>query len=247
MKAILIDDEYSNIENLQALLTRHCPQVTILATATDITVASKLVNTHQPDLLFLDIQMGSHSGFDLLKTLPNKSFEIIFVTAYDQYGIQAIKFAALDYLLKPVDIDELMRAVSKAEIRIKEKNQNQQLDFLLNLIKKGETAPIKIALPQLQEIRYVQVNEIVRCEAANTYTTFLLKDGEKIMVSRSLKEYAEMLQPNGFIRSHQTHLINPLFIKSWLKEDGGMLLLTNGHKIPVSKPNRERIKMLLNN
>ncbi|TDQ09348.1 LytR/AlgR family response regulator transcription factor [Pedobacter metabolipauper] len=246
MNVILVDDEPSNIENLQALLNRHCRQVHILATALDIASAAKLANMHQPDLIFLDIQMGPESGFDLLKLLPNKSFEVIFVTAYDQYGIQAVKFAALDYLLKPVDIDELISSVNKAAIKLKEKTQNKQLDFLLSLVRKDEKNPVKIALPQLQEIRYVQINDIIRCEASNTYTSFFLINRETIVVSRSLKEYADMLQPQGFIRSHQSHLVNPAFVKSWLKEDGGILLLTDGYKIPVSKPNRERVKNLLN-
>jgi two-component system LytT family response regulator len=246
MKAILVDDEPANLENLSNLLSKYCSQVQILATESTVEQAAISIREHRPDLLFLDIQMGTYSGFDLLNQLPDKSFEIIFVTAYDQYGIQAVKFAALDYLLKPVDIDELISAVQKAESRVKEKKQNQQLDFLLNLIKKGDSVPPKIALPQLQEIRYVQVSQIIRCEADNTYTNFFLSSGEKIMISRSLKEYADMLQPHGFIRSHQSHLINPSYIKSWLKEDGGILLLTDGYKIPVSKPNRERVKNLLN-
>ncbi|WP_316792805.1 LytTR family DNA-binding domain-containing protein [Pedobacter frigoris] len=246
MKAILVDDEPANLENLSALIKKHCSQIEIVAVEKDVAQAAISVKNHRPDLLFLDIQMGTHTGFDLLNLLPDKSFEIIFVTAYDHYGIQAVKFAALDYLLKPVDIDELVTAVGKAEQKIREKKQNQQLDFLLNLIKKGDSAPPKIALPQLQEIRYVQVSDIIRCEADNTYTNFFLSSGEKIMVSKPLKEYADMLQPHGFIRSHQSHLVNPAFVKSWLKEDGGTLLLTEGYKIPVSKPNRERVKNLLN-
>ncbi len=246
MKAILIDDEVSNLENLEALLLRHCPQVVVVDRAVEVNLAFEQINKHQPDLLFLDIQMGKQSGFDLLNLLTHKSFEIIFVTAYDHYGIQAVKFAALDYLLKPVDIDELVMAVDKAHQKIKERNHNKQLDFLLSLIKRGEQSPPKIALPQLQEIRYVNVSDIVRCEADNTYTYFHLASTEKIMVSRPLKEYSDMLQPHGFIRSHQSHLVNPIFIKSWLKEDGGTLLLMDSFKIPVSKPNRERVKNLLN-
>ncbi|MEJ2882503.1 LytR/AlgR family response regulator transcription factor [Pedobacter sp. GR22-6] len=233
IKAILIDDEPANLENLQSLLGKYCPQVQILGMESEVPEAALAISKHRPELLFLDIQMGRQSGFDLLNLLTDKSFEIIFVTAYDHYGIQAVKFAALDYLLKPVDIDELVKAVDKAYQKIKEKNHNKQLDFLLSLIKRGEQSPPKIALPQLQEIRYVQVSDIVRCEADNTYTYFYLHSEERIMVSRSLKEYSDMLLPHGFIRSHQSHLVNPTFIKSWLKEDGGTLLLTDGFKIPV--------------
>lgn len=246
MRAILIDDEVSNLENLWALLQRHCPQVTVVSTALNVESAIEQITKNCPDLLFLDIQMGKQSGFDLLNLLTDKPFEIIFVTAYDHYGIQAVKFAALDYLLKPVDIDELMTAVEKASKKVKEKQHNQQLDFLLSLIKRNEQSPAKIALPQLQEIRYTQVTDIIRCEADNTYTYFHLVSGERIMVSKPLKEFSDMLQPHGFIRSHQSHLVNPTYVKSWLKEDGGTLLLNNGSKVPVSKPNRERVKHLLN-
>lgn len=245
MRAILVDDELANLENLQVLLIKNCPDVKIVASANTIDDAFEKVNLHRPDLLFLDIQMGKTTGFDLLNRLGDKTFEVIFVTAYDNYGIQAVKFAALDYLLKPVDPDELMVAVSKAENRIANKMSGEQLNFLLNQIKRSEPAVPKIALPQQHEIRYVSVDDIVRCVADNTYTFFHLSSSEKILISKPLKEYSDLLKPQGFVRSHQSHLVNPKFVKSWLKEDGGTLLMTNGDKIPVSKPNREIVKAIL--
>lgn len=245
MRAIIVDDEISNIENLRALLIKHCPQVTVIGSAGNVKDAAELINLHQPDLLFLDIQLKNDSGFNLLKLLPEKSFEVIFVTAYDHYGIQAIKFAALDYLLKPVDIDELITAVVGAAIKIGYKRHNQQLDFLLNHLKKDGKQQVKIALPQQKEIRYVPVNDIIRCEADNTYTFFYLNNGDRVLVSKSLKEYADLLAPNNFLRAHQSHLVNISFVKSWLKEDGGMLLLNNGDKIPVSRPNRDKLRTAL--
>jgi two-component system LytT family response regulator len=245
MRAILIDDERSNLENLQTLLVKYCPMVKIVGQSQNVDEAVDLVNLHQPDLLFLDIQMGKSSGFDLLTRLPEKSFEVIFVTAYDQYGIQAVKFAALDYLLKPVNPDELISAVSKAEHQFTNRINNEQLVFLLQQLKKTEVSVPKIALPQQNEIRYVAIKDIFRCEADNTYTFFFLMNGDKILVSKPLKEYADLLKPHGFLRAHQSHLINPDFVKSWLKEDGGMLLMKNGDKIPVSKPNRESVKSIL--
>lgn len=242
MKAIIVDDEQSNIDNLVALLKRYCPRVAILAVATDILQAEQLINHHQPDILFLDIQMGENTGFDLLSSLPEKNFEVVFITAYDKYGIEAIKFAALDYLLKPVVIAELVLAVNKVEDKMIVREKNQQLNFLLNHIKSAEQFPTKIALPQLHEIRYVSVNEILRCEADNSYTFFFLLSGERLLISRSIKEYNELLKPIGFLRAHQSHLVNKAFVKSWLKEDGGCLLLTNGDKIPVSRPNRNLVQ-----
>jgi two-component system LytT family response regulator len=241
MRAILVDDELPNLRNLEILLNNYCPSVKVVGTATQIEEAVSLIKLQQPDLLFLDIQMGANTGFDLLSLLPEKSFEVIFVTAFDQYGIQAVKFAALDYLLKPVNTDELKTAVDKAEHRFKLKSRNEQLNFLLQHLKQPNDNA-KIALPQQNEIRYVEVSDIVRCEASNTYTFFYLQGGDKILVSKPLKEYADLLKPKGFLRCHQTHLVNPTYIKSWLKEDGGVLLMQNGDKIPVSKPNREMIK-----
>lgn len=245
MRAILIDDELSNLENLQTLLTKHCPQVAIITTAQNVDDAVEVIEKHLPDLVLLDIQIGKQTGFDVLKRLSKQNFEVIFVTAYDHYGIQAVKFAALDYLLKPIDIEELKYAVTKAEQKLIAQTQSAQLAFLLQQIKKPDAANVKIALPMQSEIRYIALNEIVRCEADNTYTFFFLANNEKVLVSKSLKEYADLLKPNGFLRTHQSHLVNPLFVKSWLKEDGGILLLTNGERIPISKPNKETVKQAL--
>ncbi len=245
MRAVLIDDEISNLENLQTLLEKHCSQVTILATAQNVSDAVGAIEKHLPHLVFLDIQMGEQTGFDVLKLLPTRNFEVIFVTAYDQYGIKAVKFAALDYLLKPIDIEELINAVNKAEQKLAMQTQASQLDFLLQQLKKPETNVSKIALQMQSEIRYVALSEIIRCEADNTYTHFLLSSGEKILVSKSLKEYADLLHPNGFLRTHQSHLVNPKYVKSWLKEDGGILLLMSGEKIPISKPNKNTVKQAL--
>lgn len=245
MRAVLIDDEISNLENLRILLEKHCPQITIIATAQSVGDAVDVIEKYVPDLVFLDIQMGDKTGFDVLKLLPTRNFDVVFVTAYDQYGIKAVKFAALDYLLKPIDIEELMNAVKKAEHKFTRQIQNSQLDFLLQQFKKPEPTISKIALPMQSEIRYIALSEIVRCEADNTYTHFFLSSEEKIMISKSLKEYADLLCPNGFLRTHQSHLVNPKYVKSWLKEDGGILLLISGEKIPISKPNKDIVKQAL--
>jgi two-component system LytT family response regulator len=245
MRAILIDDEISNLENLRTLLEKHCPHVTIMMTARNVTDGVDAIKEYSPQLVFLDIQMGVQTGFDVLKLLPTRNFEVIFVTAYDQYGIQAVKFAALDYLLKPIDIEELINAVTKAEQKIATQIQTSQLDFLLQQLRKPEPNLSKIALQMQSQIRYVTLSEIIRCEADNTYTHFFLSGGEKILVSKSLKEYADLLRPSGFLRTHQSHLVNPKYVKSWLKEDGGVLLLISGEKIPISKPNKDTVKQAL--
>lgn len=245
MKAVLIDDEISNLENLQAILEKHCPQISIIAKCQTVSEAVSAIQHNLPDIVFLDIQMGADTGFDVLKLLPQRSFEVIFVTAYDQYGIQAIKFAALDYLLKPIDVEELLSAVHKAEQKVAAKVKTSQLDFLIQQLIQPNTSISNIALPMQGEIRYVALTDIIRCEADNTYTHFYLANAEKLLVSKPLKEYADLLGPPGFLRTHQSHLVNPNFVKSWLKEDGGVLLLISGEKIPVSKPNRANVKQSL--
>lgn len=245
MRAIIVDDEISNQENLQQLLKTYADDVQVVAVAGHFNEAAIAIKTHKPELVFLDIQLHGQSGFDLLKQLDNIDFAVIFVTAYDQYGIQAIKFAALDYLLKPIDIDELTAAVNKARKAIQLTKKNERLDHLLEYLKDEKQVSPRIALPMFGETRYVHVNDIMRCEADNTYTRFFLADGEQVLVSKTLKEYADMLVSHGFLRTHQTHLINVAYIKSWMREDGGSLLLNDNTKIPISKINRIKVKDML--
>jgi two-component system LytT family response regulator len=244
MRALVIDDEGPNRENLIELLKIYCPDVLVTGEAETVEDGSKLIKQLQPELVFLDIQLHGQSGFELLKQ-PGINFEVIFVTAYDQYGIQAVKFAALDYLLKPIDIEELKTAVEKARQVIAKKQKNEKLDYLLEFLKDENKTPAKIALPLFNETRYIAIDEIIRCEADNTYTLFVLTSGERVLVSKTLKEYADMLAAHGFLRTHQTHLVNIKHIKSWLREDGGAILLKDGTKIPVSKLNRDKVKEAL--
>lgn len=242
IKSIIIDDETNNVENLQSILKVHCGAISVVASAISGADAIDLIELHQPDLVFLDIQMPHMTGFELLKALPEINFEVIFITAFDQYGIQAIKFLALDYLLKPINIGELKSAVKKAEQKIAQKHDNERMKNLLDYLKAEPKTIQKIALPTLEEIIYVKVDEIIRCEASNNYTTFFLLSGEQILVCKTLKEFSDLLKPYGFIRLHQSHLANQSFVKSFLKEDGGMLLMHDKTKLPISRQNREYVK-----
>ncbi len=247
MNAILIDDEKHNVDNLRAMLQTYCPQVTVCATASDAETGKALVYRHRPDLLFLDIQMPGQTGFDLLRSLPYRDFELIIVTAYDQYAIQAMRFAAVDYLLKPVDIDELQVAVDRAAKQYKLKVRNQQLDNLMEVLRlqQANEEP-RIALPAARETRLVNVTDIVHCESANNYTTFFLRTQERILVCKPIYEYEELLKPHGFLRCHQSHLVNKKWIKSWRKDVGDFLILTDGAEVPVSRGKKEAIKQALN-
>jgi two-component system LytT family response regulator len=246
IKSVIVDDELNNIENLQNIIKVNCPDVEVAATASNAADAVVSINKHRPDLVFLDIQMPGQSGFEVLKAFDRIDFEVIFITAYDRYGIQAIKFSALDYLLKPIDITEFKQAIEKARQKVSIRQQNYNIENLLAYIKTGQRDVPKIALPTLTEIMYVKITEIIRCEASNNYTNFYLQNGERVLVCKTLKDFADLLKPHQFIRTHQSHLVNQAFIKSYLKEDGGTLLLNDQTKIPISRQNREMVKESLN-
>lgn len=246
LNAVIIDDEQNNIDNLSILLAQYCPEVKVLATALDANNGRKIILEQHPDIVFLDIQMPEETGFDLLKSLTDHFFEIIFITAFDKYGIQAVKFAAIDYLLKPIDIDELKEAVQKVLLKRDSQKQNLQLDNFLQLLKQQQQKEThRIALPTSKEIRFVKTQDICRCESSNNYTNFFIVTGEKLLVSKPIYLFEELLKDYGFIRCHQSHLVNKLYIKSWVKEDGGYLLLEGQYKIPVSKQKKDLLKQLL--
>jgi two-component system, LytTR family, response regulator len=246
INCIVVDDEQNNIENICTLLDKYCRDIRIIGQALSANEGIKLIEKHKPDLVFLDIQMPELSGFDMLKAIPMIDFEIIFITAYDQYGIQAIKFSALDYLLKPINVDELKLAVHKAREKIFIKQKNASIENLLDYINLSRRGSPKLALPTLAETMYVNIDDIVRCEASDNYTTFYLQNGEKVLVCKTLKDYSELLKPHAFIRTHQSHLVNKQYVKSLLKEDGGVLLLNDSTKIPISRQNKENVKSILN-
>lgn len=244
--AVLIDDEQNNIDNLNRLLTRYCPEVEIIGTAENASTGKRLITDLHPELVFLDIQMPGETGLQLLQKLTHHDFQLIFVTAYDQYGIQAVKFAAIDYLLKPINTRELQEAVRKAILRHGEKTRNTQVECLLQLLQRQ---PFKeehrIALTTLKETRFLYTRQIIRCESDNNYCYFFLDNGEKLLVSKPIFEFEPLLKDYGFVRCHQSHLVNKQYIRSWIREDGGYLLLDNGDTVPVSRGKKDAVLQAL--
>lgn len=246
MKAILIDDELHNLTNLQVLLNTYCPQVEVCALAQSAEQGKIAVKTYLPDLIFLDIQMPEQDGFAFLGSLDYYNFEVIFVTAYDQYAIQAMRFSAVDYLLKPINIKELVEAVNRAFKQNQLKSQHKQIEYLMDWFKvQSQKEEQRIALSTVEETRFAKVSEITRCESSNNYTTFFLSDNSKLLVSKPIYEYDELLSNYGFIRCHQSHLVNKAYIKSWLKEYGDFLLLNDGMQIPISRGKKQMMKEAL--
>jgi two-component system, LytTR family, response regulator len=241
--AVIIDDEKNNIDNLSGLLKEFFPALTVIGEGTNAAEGERLIIQHRPDIVFLDIQMPGKNGFELLTSLPVHNFELIIVTAFDQFGIQAVKFSAIDYLLKPINEEELRKAVQKAIDRSIEKKQNRQLENLLEVLQNRQHKDDhRMALSSSKETRFVKTKEIIRCESNNNYTTFYILDGERIVTTKPIFEYEEILQGYGFIRCHQSHLVNKRYIKSLVKEDGGYLLLENGDQIPISRMKRDLVK-----
>jgi two-component system, LytTR family, response regulator len=246
LSAVLIDDEKNNLNNLLNLIQSNCPEIEVCATARDAQEGKRIIIKYNPQVVFLDINMPGTSGFDLLRSLDNYDFEVIFVTAYENFAIQAIKFAAVDYLLKPVDINELKTAVKRAAARRMASFGNLKLENLIELLKlKNEKKNHRIALVTLKETRFIATQDIIRCEASNNYTSFFLEGNEKIIVSRPIYSYEEILTDYGFIRCHQSHLVNVDYVKSWVKTEGEYLLLHNGNQIPISRGKRNIVSNAL--
>lgn len=244
IRTILVDDEQNNRDNLRELLQKYCPKIQIVSACASAQEAMKAIETHQPELVFLDIEMPRENGFNLLEKLPNIDFEVIFVTAYDHYGIKAIKFSALDYLLKPIDISELIQAVNKAEEKINQQQENQRMLHLLHnnrLPDENKTLALSLA----DKIEFVEINTITRCEAENNYTTFYLNNGQKLIVSKTLKEYDELLSSFHFLRVHQSHLINLDYVKSFIKNDGGYIRMKDGSNVSISRQRRDYVLKIL--
>jgi two-component system LytT family response regulator len=240
LQAVIVDDEVSNIENLAILLTKYCPKIMVAGTATDVDQGLLVIREINPSILFLDIQMPGKGGFDLLKNLAAPDFEVIFVTAYDKYAIQAIKFSAIDYLLKPINVNELVNAVNIAIMNVEKKKQNERLENLIRSISNKDQ--LRIAIPGNKETIFISPETILFCKANNNYTIFYLQSTEKHTSSKPIFEYEELLSAHGFIRCHQSYLVNRLFIKSWIKADGDRLVIHGGHEIPISRNNKEKVK-----
>ena len=237
----IVDDEPNNVESLRYILKNNYPEIYILGYQTDSSKAIVEIDQLKPDLLFLDIQMPNKNGFEILNEISHEGFEVIFITAYDQYGIQAVKISALDYLLKPIIEAELALAIEKAEIKINSKRENSNLKNLLRNYKDINTDP-KIALIINKQTRYISISEIIRGQADNNHTEVYLKDGSKAILSKTLKDFEEMLNGFGFLRCHHSHLVNINYIRGIQGPGFNKILLNNDFLIPISRMKKELIK-----
>jgi two-component system LytT family response regulator len=239
LKVAIVDDEKHGRETIKTLISRNFPDIEICGEADTVASAIELLAKCTPDILFLDIELSDGTGFDILETLHDDiQFEIIFATAFNYYAIKAIKFSALDYLLKPVDVAEFISAVENAICKIANSNyKSQNINFLKKQLTKQ--SPDKVALPTETGYIFVLIDEIIRCHAESNYTTFFMKDGKSFLISRTLKEYEELLKDNNFFRVHNSHLINMAYVMKYIKGKTPRVVMSDGTEVEISSRKRD--------
>ncbi|MEN8223881.1 MAG: LytTR family DNA-binding domain-containing protein [Bacteroidota bacterium] len=247
IKTIIIDDEVKARETISNMLNTYCKDLEVIDTAGSVKEGLKVLKKNSPDLVFLDIKMGDGTGFDLLRKLDEVNFSLVFITAFEEFAIRAIKFSALDYILKPLDPDELIHAVEKARQAIEKENVSLRLEALYENLEMLNTKTKKIVLKTTSSVHIVNLSDIIRCESEKNYTHFFLSDREKVTVSKTLKEFNELLVNYSFYRVHQSHLVNLAHVKRYDKQEGGYLVMDDNSSVPVSFRKREELMKVFKN
>lgn len=246
LTALIVEDKPTAKEALEKLLGRYAKDIALVGWARDVKSAVAQIKQREPHILFLDIQLGAEQSFDILRQIDIANYHIIFTTAYEHYAIEAFTFSAIDYLLKPIDPERLQGAINRLRDREARANMNQaMLDALLQNTNLKTSKSKKLVLSTMEMLHVVDTVEIVKCQSSLNYTTFFLEEGKEIMVSRTLKEYEEMLQSYGFFRVHKSWLINMEFLIGYDKREGGFAVMRDESKVPVSTNKREELMKIL--
>lgn len=247
--AILIDDDQHLREGMKSMLDRYFPEIAIIGEAESVKTGIVAMEKHKPQVVFLDIHLSDGTGFDILEEVVRAhgktSSHIVFITAHEQYALKAFKFSALDFLLKPVDPEELQKTVAKIKETLEKNNSFEHIDLLLENIRKKVDNFKRIALSTSDGIHLFEISDIIRCESQDNYTKFYIKNHKPLLISKTLKEYEELLGEHGFERIHQSHLINLAFLKSYIKNDGGYVIMADNTNIPISQRKKERLQDLI--
>lgn len=244
LQTIIVDDEKNARTNIINLVNTYCNNIKIIATAENVATGIQCINEHKPDLVLLDIDMPDGTGFDLLSQLMPIDFMVIFITAYSEHAVTALKYNALDFLQKPLDPEDFLLAINKASTNKTKEFENLKLENLLKEINNPQS--LRIALNTIDSIFFVNPDQIIRIEADSNYSTFFLNDNRKIMVCKPLKEYSDLLSNKGFFRSHQSHLINLAYLKEYKKKDGGCIVLSNNDIVPLSLRKKDKLMQAYN-
>lgn len=234
IRSVIIDDEPGNIVTLSEMLKEYCPEVLLVGTALNPLLGFDLISNEKPQLVFLDIEMPYGNAFDLLDKLAPVDFEVVFITAFNEYAIKAFKYSAIDYILKPVNIEELKGAVRKIHEKLQEKNVDERISNLLANMKQENTAVRKVALPTTDGIQFESVNDLVHLQAEGSYTRVYINGKKSILVSKNLREYEDILPDSNFCRVHHSHIINVNFVKKYFKGRGGYVEMEDGVTIEIS-------------
>lgn len=243
--ALLIDDEADGRDALKLMLEKYCPAVEIKKICETPEEGIRAIKSLKPDLVFLDIQMPQMSGFDVLQHVSPVNFEVIFVSAHDRYAIKAIKFSALDYLLKPVDVDDLIQSLRKVKERMRNKSNAHQYQSVLYNVQYRSEKIRKLAIPSLEGIELFDTDDIIFCKAEGSYTTLCLKNKQTTLVSRNLKDFENFLVDSGFCRVHHSFLINLKHVQRYVKGDGGYVVLSENHHVDISRRKKDEFLALL--
>ncbi len=247
MKILIIDNEIKIRELLKSLIVTISKDAHIIEEANGVTSGLQKINSFNPDIVFLDVEMDDGTGFDLMSKIQNPAFQLIFITAHNKYAIQAFKYSAIDYLLKPIDFNELEISLQKAIDNISTKNLTQQFAVLMHQLTSKDVNNTQIVLKDTSASYFVKVMDILYCEAEGSYTKFYFVNNEVITISKSLSVYDDLLKNNGFIRVHHSFLVNSSKIKIFNKTDGAKLILVSGHIVPISHRKKDYVMQLLEN
>ena len=244
INAIIVDDESRAIKTLQMILSEYCKEVNVIDIANSAIEAIKKINNKMPDIVFLDIEMPNGNGFDVLEAFPNRNFDVIFVTAYNNYALKAIRFADADYILNPIDIEEVVTSINKIIERKKQSKQTQpDLTSLIQNIKNRTQR--KISIPASNGVEYVSLNEIMYLEADRSYCKIFLTLKRSIMISKSMNEIEQLLPENEFVKIHKSHIVNIAFVKKLLRTDGGSVELSDGTQLLIAKTKKEEFSVVM--
>ena len=243
IRSIIVDDEPHAIRSLETQL-RKVGNIDIVATCEKVEEAKQAISTHHPDLLFLDVELSDNTGFELLENIADHSFDVIFTTAYEQYALQAIKASALDYLMKPVKLEELALAINKHLSKKEHQSINKQVEVLFEHYK-NNNAVKTLALPSPDGIEFISIDDIIRLESDSNYTNFYLTNNRKIVIARTLKDYEQVLSGSGFFRIHNSHIINLRYLDKYFKGDGGYVRMKDGSNADVSRHRKEEFMKMI--
>ncbi|HMR82581.1 MAG TPA: LytTR family DNA-binding domain-containing protein [Niabella sp.] len=244
-KTLIVEDEIMSLEFLKTLVSEFCPELQVTGTASNVEDAVRLIDEQAPDIVFMDIEMQTGTGFDVLQKVSKRSFHVIFTTAFDHYAIKAIKFSAIDYLLKPINLDELQEAVIKAIRSLEQKQQEKKIELLIKNLERSGKEGFSISLATSDGIEYIRLSQIIHLEANGPYTTFFIKNQKKIMVSKNLKEYELLLCDHDFFRIHNSYIINLNEINRMIKTDGGYVIMSDESMIAISPRKKDEFVRLM--